>query len=182
MGVELFYSDRQASGRTDKHDETTVGFCNFSNAYKNLCQKCYACIFNSGLYKMFLNHPVPITSVVRLQVHVFWGVLLRTVFCQPRDFAIKWHGVTAERNKLYNERLDSQNIIGVCQLKERCVGRTWSMKLKSLTGTIFIILTVNITVRQGPYFIQQLSCHFPQHLHPYRATAALRGRAVSWLD
>lgn len=36
-------TDGRVGGQTDKHDETPVAFSNFSKAYKNLCQKCYAC-------------------------------------------------------------------------------------------------------------------------------------------
>jgi hypothetical protein len=83
VGVDLFHSDRRASGmegQTDKHDETRVAYCNFSNAYKNLCQECYACKYLQVRSKQnVLNPPVPITSVVRLQMHIFWGVLLWTM-------------------------------------------------------------------------------------------------------
>jgi hypothetical protein len=151
VAVELFHSDTRASGRTDRQTDMTKLQSLFAIFRTRITIRVkygtHVNIVNTDLYKMFLNPPIPNNVSRTVKGPCILTSFVWTVLCLPCAFTTKLHDVAAKRNNLHNEKLYSQSIIGVCQWNKRSVGRSLSMKLKSLTEPVFIFLIANVTLR-----------------------------------
>jgi hypothetical protein len=115
VALRLFHSDRRASGRThrhrDGHDKTTVAFRNFSKAYNNSCQICYTRKYlQCRPIQNVFEPPCPNNVSRAVTGPCILTSFLWTALCLPCAFTIKWHDVTAKRNRLHNEKFYSQII------------------------------------------------------------------------